>query len=319
MSLSNYQRLEKLGEGTYGVVYKAQDKRTGEFVALKCIRLEQEEEGMPATSIREVSILKELHHPNIIELRDVINSPGKLTLVFEYADTDLKKYMDAHKQGIPPSLIKSYAYQLIAGICYCHCHRIIHRDLKPQNLMVNRAGFLKLGDFGLARAFTIPLRNYTHEVVTLWYRAPEVLLGSQFYSLPIDIWSIGCIVAEMMLRKPLFPGDSEIDELFAIFKVLGTPTETTFPGVSQMPAFSPTFPKWQGKSLGDVLVGVEPEGIDLVRRMLSYDPAKRISAKAALDHPYFTDITPEMKATCRPLEIDPIPKKKTGPETQSRR
>jgi serine/threonine protein kinase len=195
---------------------------------------------------------------------------------------------------------------MIAGICYCHCHRIIHRDLKPQNLLINQLGYIKLADFGLARAFTVPLRNYTHEVVTLWYRAPEILLGSKFYSIAIDIWSLGCIIAEMMTKKALFQGDSEIDELFAIFRVFGTPTEEVFPGVTQLPAYSNTFPKWNGKPLTDVIHGIEPAGIDLLQQMLRYDPAMRISAKAALDHPYFNDLSPEMKAKCRPVEIDPI-------------
>jgi serine/threonine protein kinase len=306
MSLANYQRLEKLGEGTYGVVYKAQDRRTQDFVALKCIRLDQEEEGIPPTSIREISILKELHHPNVVDLREVLNSQGKLTLVFEFMDSDLKKFMDAQKGPLPESLIRSYAYQMIAGLCYCHCHRIIHRDLKPQNLLINQIGFIKLADFGLARAFTIPLRNYTHEVITLWYRPPEILLGSKFYSIAIDIWSTGCIIAEMMMRKPLFPGDSEIDELFSIFRVLGTPNEESFPGVTQLPAFSDTFPKWEPKNLAHVIKAADPVAIDLLSQMLCYDPARRISAKAALDHPYFKDLAPEVKAKCRPVEIEPI-------------
>lgn len=304
MSTLNYQKQEKLGEGTYGVVYKALDKRTGDVVALKKIRLEQEEEGIPATSIREISILKELHHPNVVDLREVINSQGKLTLVFEYLDKDLKKYLDSQKSAIPPNLIQSYAYQILCGLCYCHCHRIIHRDMKPQNLLLNRQGLIKICDFGLARAFTIPLRNYTHEVVTLWYRAPEILLGSQLYSLPIDIWSTGCIIAEMITKKPLFPGDSEIDELFSIFKILGTPTEADFPGVTQLPAYSSTFPKWQAKKLEDILPNADPLAIDLIKKMLVYDPAKRISAKAALDHPYFASLSSELKAKCRPVEIE---------------
>jgi serine/threonine protein kinase len=307
MSLANYQRLEKLGEGTYGIVYKATDKRNGDLVALKCIHLEQEREGIPATSIREISILKELHHPNVVDLREVINAEGKLTLVFEYLDYDLKKFLDMQKAPLPEKLVKSYAYQIIAGLCYCHCHRIIHRDMKPQNLLINQVGYIKLADFGLARAFTIPLRAYTHEVVTLWYRAPEVLLGSKLYSVPIDIWSTGCIIAEMMTKKALFPGDSEVDELFSIFRVLGTPTEETFPGVTQLPAFSTTFPKWRPKNLADLLHGISPAGVDLIQKMLQYDPAARISAKAALDHPYFDDLAPEMKAKCRPVEIDAVP------------
>ena len=198
MTWVNYEKLSRLGEGTYGAVFKGRDKRTGQEVAIKCIKLEQEEEGIPPTSIREISILKELNHPNIVKLIEVINSQGELTLVFEYLRWDLRKFLDSRKHALPPMIVKSYAYQIIAGLCYCHCHRIIHRDMKPQNLLMDESGkFIKICDFGLARAFTVPLRDYTHEVVTLWYRAPEILLGSKFYSLPIDIWSTGCIIAEM--------------------------------------------------------------------------------------------------------------------------
>ena len=179
--------------------------------------------------------------------------------------------------------------------------------MKPQNLLLNRQGLIKICDFGLARAFTIPLRNYTHEVVTLWYRAPEILLGSKLYSLPVDIWSTGCIIAEMITKKPLFPGDSEIDELYTIFKILGTPTEETFPGCTSLPDFSEKFPHWKGRNLVDLFPpDTDPLAIDLISRMLAYDPAKRISAKAALNHPYFNTLQPELKAQCRPVEIDQI-------------
>ena len=161
MSTINYQKQEKLGEGTYGVVYKAVDKRTGEVVALKRIRLEQEEEGIPATSIREISILKELHHPNVVDLKEVINSQGKLTLVFEYLEKDLKKFLDSQRSPLQPNLIQSYAYQILCGLCYCHCHRIIHRDMKPQNLLLNRQGLIKLCDFGLVPLKFCLVHNYT--------------------------------------------------------------------------------------------------------------------------------------------------------------
>jgi serine/threonine protein kinase len=302
----NYQKLEKLGEGTYGVVFKALDKRSSEVVALKKIRLDQEEEGIPPTSIREISILKELKHPNVVGLYEVINSQGKLTLVFEYLDMDLKKYLDSLRSPPPAELIKSYAYQIIAGLCYCHCHRIIHRDMKPQNLLLNKKGMIKLADFGLARAFTVPLRNYTHEVITLWYRPPEILLGSKFYSLPVDIWSTGAIIAEMITKRPLFPGDSEIDQLFSIFKILGTPTEETWPGVTELPTYSSTFPNFRRRNLRDVLPGADPLAIDLIEKMLAYDPAQRISAKEALNHPWFDTLSPEVKSACRPSEIDSI-------------
>lgn len=303
--MHKYQKLEKLGEGTYGKVFKAKNKETGEIVALKKIILEQEEEGIPPTSIREISVLRELKHPNCVELKEVINTSGNLVLVFEYLDMDLHKFLTNQRTPLSPALIKSYAYQIIAGLCYCHCHRIIHRDMKPQNLLLNKSGLIKLADFGLARAFTIPLRSYTHEVITLWYRPPEILLGSKYYSLPVDIWSTGAIIAEMITRRPLFPGDSEIDQLYSIFKILGTPTEEVWPGVSELPAFSTTFPRFRAKKLADFMPGADPRAVDLIERMLVYDPAKRISAREALDHPYFSDISPEIRERCRPVEIGP--------------
>jgi serine/threonine protein kinase len=306
MALANYEKQEKLGEGTYGVVYKAIDKRTGETVALKKIRLDQEEEGLPATAVREISILRDLNHPNVVDLKEVINSRGKLTLVFEFLEKDLKKFLDGQRRAIQAMLVKSYAYQILAGLCYCHCRRVIHRDMKPQNLLLNRQGLIKLCDFGLARAFTIPLRSYTHEVVTLWYRAPELLLGSQFYSIGVDVWSVGCIIAEMFARRPLFPGDSEIDQLHQIFSILGTPTEERWPAVTELPGYKETFPKWQRRPLSELIPNADPLGIDLVEKMLEYDPVKRISAKMALDHPYFNDLSASVKDACRPAEIAPI-------------
>ena len=174
--LEKYLRLDKVGEGTYGVVYKCQNKETNELVALKKVRLENEDEGIPSTSIREISILKQLHHPYIVNLLDLIHGEKKLYLVFEFMDHDLKKYLDLNGGPLPPQLVKSYLYQICLAIKYCHSRRILHRDLKPQNLLIDKNGVIKLGDFGLARAFGIPIKTLTHEILTLWYRAPEILL-----------------------------------------------------------------------------------------------------------------------------------------------
>ncbi|XP_047402048.1 cyclin-dependent kinase 3 isoform X3 [Sciurus carolinensis] len=316
-----FQKVEKIGEGTYGVVYKAKNRETGQLVALKKIRLDLETEGVPSTAIREISLLKELKHPNIVRLLDVVHREKKLYLVFEFLSQDLKKYMDStpaselplHLVKVPRerqraratiplplsctshlgsagfscSFLQSYLFQLLQGVNFCHSHRVIHRDLKPQNLLINEFGAIKLADFGLARAFGVPLRTYTHEVVTLWYRAPEILLGSKFYSTAVDVWSIGCIFAEMVTRKALFPGDSEIDQLFRIFRTLGTPSEATWPGVTQLPDYKGSFPKWTRKGLEEIVPNLEPEGKDLLTKLLQYDPSRRISAKAALAHPYF--------------------------------
>jgi serine/threonine protein kinase len=291
-ALDDYEKLEKLGEGTYGVVYKARNRKTGRTVALKKVRLEAEDEGVPSTSIREISTLLELRHPNIVELIDIVSQDAKLYLIFEYVDSDLKKYMDRLTQPLPLATVKAFVLQLIRGMHFCHRRRILHRDLKPQNLLIDAHDVMKMADFGLARAFSVPMRTYTHEVVTLWYRAPEILLGNKHYSPAVDMWSIGCIFAELVMKEPLFAGDSEIDELFKIFRILGTPSEATWPGVSELPDYKPNFPQWARKDLATLpkLARLEPAGIDLLARLLEYDPAKRISAKKALAHPYFADV-----------------------------
>jgi serine/threonine protein kinase len=185
--------------------------------------------------------------------------------------------------------------QIISGIAFCHEKRILHRDLKPQNLLLDRHHNLKLADFGLARAFSVPLRQYTHEVVTLWYRAPEVLLGCKNYSTPVDSWSIGCIFAEMVKLQPLFPGDSEIDELFRIFRTCGTPTESSWPGVTWLENFKKEFPMWPKVSLRPILVsdvrhpGIDDNGIDLIEQLLTYEPSSRISSNDALAHVFLAE------------------------------
>jgi len=291
--MDRYQKIEKVGEGTYGVVYKAKDTYSGQIVALKKIRLEAEDEGVPSTAIREISLLKELKDDNIVRLLDIVHADQKLFLVFEFLDVDLKRYIETGNQNRTPislQIVKKFTYQLNSGLLYCHSHRILHRDLKPQNLLIDKRDNLKLADFGLARAFGIPMRTYTHEVVTLWYRAPEVLLGSRHYSTAIDMWSVGCIFAEMAMQgAPLFPGDSEIDQIFKIFRILGTPNEEVWPSVSSLPDYKPTFPQWSRQDVARIVSTLDEAGIDMLKRTLTYDSAKRISAKRALVHPYLAD------------------------------
>lgn len=282
-----------VGEGSYGAVYKARDTRTQQVVAVKRVKTELEE-GVPSTSIREVAVLKAAEHRNIVKLLDVYCTPGRLDLVFEYVPLNLRQHMRSHNFKLDLKAVRSLTHQLLLGIDFCHSRRILHRDLKPANILISAAtadgdGFLKIADFGMARAFCVPVPRYTHEVVTIWYRPPEILLGGQEYSLPVDIWSAGCILGEMATGAVLFRGESEIDTIFQIFKKLGTPTEATFPQAI-FPDFKLTFPKWHRQSWDDIR-GISgklgPAGTQLIDDMLRYEPPQRVSARRALSSALF--------------------------------
>ncbi|XP_026149563.1 cyclin-dependent kinase 14 isoform X1 [Mastacembelus armatus] len=293
----SYEKLEKLGEGSYATVYKGKSKVNGKLVALKVIRL-QEEEGTPFTAIREASLLKGLKHANIVLLHDIIHTKETLTLVFEYVHTDLCQYMDKHPGGLHPDNVKLFLFQLLRGLSYIHQRYILHRDLKPQNLLISDTGELKLADFGLARAKSVPSHTYSNEVVTLWYRPPDVLLGSTDYSTCLDMWGVGCIFIEMIQGVAAFPGMKDIqDQLERIFLVLGTPSEDTWPGVNSLPHFKPDrFTVYSAKKLRQAWnkLGYVDHAEELASRFLQCFPKNRLSAQAALNHEYFSNLPPRL-------------------------
>lgn len=292
-----YTKLDKIGEGTYGVVYKAKDKTSGDLVALKRIRLDSEDEGVPCTAIREVSLLKELKHQNVVRLVDLIHSDRKLVLVFEYLDQDLKKFMDINQGNLEPPLIQNLMKQMMLSIEYCHLRSVLHRDLKPQNLLINKQKQLKLADFGLGRAFGIPVKKYTHEVVTLWYRSPDVLLGSTTYGTGVDIWSAACIFAEMATGQPIMMGKNEISQLLLIFRFFGTPGRHVWPGMFSYPSSAIILS--QEEFLIDYIAEcttlfesasyqkLRPAGQELFRAMTNWEPTQRMCATEVLRHKYF--------------------------------
>ncbi|XP_061430435.1 cyclin-dependent kinase 17-like isoform X3 [Lethenteron reissneri] len=288
--LETYTKLDKLGEGTYATVYKGRSKLTDNLVALKEIRLEHEE-GAPCTAIREVSLLKDLKHANIVTLHDIIHTDKSLTLVFEYLEKDLKQYMDDCGNIMHMHNVKLFLYQLLRGLAYCHKRRVLHRDLKPQNLLINDKGELKLADFGLARAKSVPTKTYSNEVVTLWYRPPDVLLGSTEYSTPIDMWGVGCIFFEMAAGRPLFPGSTVEDELLLIFRMLGTPSEETWPAILSHEEYKAyKFPKCKAEPLINHAPRLDADGLDLLSKLLQYEARRRVSAEEGMRHPYFKSL-----------------------------
>ncbi|KTG45408.1 hypothetical protein cypCar_00018051 [Cyprinus carpio] len=288
--LETYIKLDKLGEGTYATVYKGRSKLTDNLVALKEIRLEHEE-GAPCTAIREVSLLKDLKHANIVTLHDIVHTDKSLTLVFEYLDKDLKQYMDDCGNIMSMHNVKIFLFQILRGLAYCHRRKVLHRDLKPQNLLISERGELKLADFGLARAKSVPTKTYSNEVVTLWYRPPDVLLGSSEYSTQIDMWGVGCIFYEMAAGRPLFPGSTVEDELHLIFRLLGTPTEDNWAGISSIEEFkSYNFPKYKPQPFINHAPRLDTEGIELLLSFLRYESKKRISADESMKHSYFKSL-----------------------------
>uniref|UniRef100_A0A183CJ46 Protein kinase domain-containing protein n=1 Tax=Globodera pallida TaxID=36090 RepID=A0A183CJ46_GLOPA len=212
-----------------------------EIVALKRLKMEKEHQGFPITSLREINMLLKCGaHANVVNVREVVvgSSMDKIYLVMDYVEHDVKSLIELMKSRgkkwtIPQ--VKTLIRQLIAGVLYMHEEYVIHRDLKTSNLLLSHQGILKIGDFGLAREFGDPIKPYTPVVVTLWYRSPELLLGTKLYSTPVDMWSVGCIFAEFLKLDPLFPGRSEIDQMQKIFKEVGTPNEQIWPGCMELP------------------------------------------------------------------------------------
>mmetsp|Transcript_31039 Transcript_31039/g.70998 ORF Transcript_31039/g.70998 Transcript_31039/m.70998 type:complete len:320 (-) Transcript_31039:51-1010(-) len=280
-----------LGEGTYGKVYRGTCRENNENVAIKKMKMDVEEEGVPATALREIALLKELSHGNIVKLVDAFISTNTITLVLELVELDLKKYMKSKECPLDPHEIMEFTYQLCKGTAFCHASRILHRDLKPNNLLITRNRVLKIADFGLARLFSVPCPKYTHEVVTVWYRAPEILLGESPYSLPIDVWSMGCVLAEMATGHALFAGDSEIGTIMKIFEKLGTPTEEKWPAFrkGRLPHFHiyPNFKPKGWENIGNSVKQLGQAGLDLLDKFLVYEPKRRIAAHQAVKHHYF--------------------------------
>lgn len=293
----NYEELSVIGTGAYGTVYKARDlANQGQVVALKKVRVPLTEDGVPMNTLREIALLKQLEnfeHPNIVRLLDICHGRRLeqeqqlvLYLVFEHVDQDLATYLEkCPSPGLGPDRIKDIMYNLLNGVDFLHSHRIIHRDLKPQNILITSSGHVKLADFGLSRVYDFQIA-LTSVVVTLWYRSPEVLLQSQ-YATAVDIWSCGCIFAELFRRIPLFRGKSEGDQLGKIFQVLGVPSREEWP--QDVPLSWSSFQPCKGVPIETIVPEICPEGKNLLLSMLTFDPLRRISARHSLIHEYFRE------------------------------
>ncbi|KAK4742858.1 hypothetical protein SAY87_000859 [Trapa incisa] len=282
-----YLKREKLGEGTYGVVYKAIDTKTGQVVAIKKIRIGKQKEGVNFTALREIKLLKELKDPNIIELIDAFPHKGNLHLVFEFMETDLEAVIRDPNIFLSPADIKSYLQMTLKGLIVCHNKWVLHRDMKPNNLLIGSNGQLKLADFGLARIFGSPERRFTPQVFASWYRAPELLYGAKQYGPAVDVWAAGCIFAELLLRRPFLQGSSDIDQLGKIFAAFGTPTSSQWSDLVCLPDYV-EYQYVPAPPLRSLFPMASDDTLDLLSKMFTYDPKSRISAQQALEHRYFT-------------------------------
>jgi cyclin-dependent kinase 7 len=290
-----YVKEKRIGEGTYAVIYKGYEcernegKETpGREVAIKKIKHTKYKSGMEMSALREIKHLKRIQSEYVIEILDVFEEKGSVHIVLEYMESNLEALIKSKRLVFMPQDVKAWMLMITKGLFECHSRFILHRDLKPNNILVSRGGFLKIADFGISRDFGFPIGCMTNQVITRWYKSPELLFGSKTYSFGVDIWALGCVFAEMLLRTPYLPGNSDVHQLDLIFTALGTPTEVEWPGIKELPCyvhFEPR-PRNDPKVL---FSGAGSDATDLLEKMLVFNPEKRISCQDILSHKYFTN------------------------------
>ncbi|XP_055345719.1 cyclin-dependent kinase 7-like [Paramacrobiotus metropolitanus] len=293
-SSEQYEIVEYLGEGQFALVYKARSLSDNRLVAMKKVKMGPRDEaklGLNRSAIREIRIMQELSHPHILPLLNVVTVGANITLVLEFMDFDLEKVIKDTSLVLTAANVKAYTIMILRGMAYLHRNWILHRDLKPDNLLLNISGQLKITDFGLAKPFGSPSRPFTSQVVTRWYRAPELLQGAHRYGGAVDIWAVGCIFAEMLQRAPLFPGESDMDQYIKIIQVMGSPSDTTWQDVRKLPSFidvkeCPPIP------LEQIFRAVTADMLDFLKSCLLYEPTKRVTCEEALSLPAFTTRMP---------------------------
>jgi len=281
-------------------------------VAIKKIRVKNQKEGLSQDAIREIRLLQELDHPNVMKVLDIFSHSSNINVVLEYMHTDLDHILRSKEILLTSGDVKSYMKMLLLAVEHCHQNWILHRDIKPANLLVGPDGQLKLADFGLAKIYGSPDRELSPQACTLFYRAPELLFGARIYGHGADMWSVGCVFAELMLRVPLFPGNTELDQLSKIFACLGTPTEKDWPNMTALPSYMP-FDPWPPTPREQIFTAASQDALDLLRNLLVYDPTRRLTATQALAHRYFITSPPPTPPSQLPkLTSKKKPVKKRG-------
>ncbi|XP_071484636.1 cyclin-dependent kinase-like 1 [Diadema antillarum] len=287
--MDKYERLGKIGEGSYGVVFKCRHKDTGTIVAIKRFVESEDDPLIKKIALREIRMLKQLKHENLVNLKEVFRRKKKLHLVFEYCDYTVLNTLEANPNGVPEAQYINIVYQTLEAVNFCHQHNCIHRDVKPENILITKDGRIKLCDFGFARILTGPDDEYTDYVATRWYRAPELLVGDMVYGPPVDVWAIGCVTAELIAGEALWPGRSDVDQLYLIKQTLGDlidrhlkifSTNHFFKGMS-IPEPERRIP------LKDKVRNLNPTALTFLEACLQMDPADRLSCQDLMEMPFF--------------------------------
>lgn len=336
---SKYSVLDVLGEGAFGDVRMGINNHTGDTVAMKFVRIVSRQRIIPNAVFREIESLRQLGDcRNIVRLHDVFAHETSVCLVMEYVESDLAEVITAARRPIPMAFCKRYVHSLLESLAYCHAHSIVHRDVKPTNLLINSLGQLKLGDFGLARTIVVesgtdagteaetgkpppPRDPLSHQVATRWYRAPELLFASRTYDFAVDMWAAGAVLGEMWALQPLFPGTSDIDQIFRVLQIMGTPTDELWPSARELPDYSKIiFPDMQPVQLDLLLPHVSESGIDFLRLFLQLDPALRATASEALTQhaDFFYGNSPGTAPPMAALAELPKPPPRTSKPVQKR-
>ncbi|KAI5186245.1 cyclin-dependent kinase 7 [Nematocida homosporus] len=323
--VKRYTKEEKIGEGTYAVIYggkeysvslaNAKDPIVTDMpplnavqerkIAIKRIKIVKDRSGIEMSALREIKHLKSLVSDYIIEILDVFEQDKHIHIVLPYMESNLEVIVRSKKLVFMPQDVKAWMLMICRGLYECHSRYILHRDIKPNNVLISRTGQVKLADFGLATEFGFPVRCMTNQVITRWYKAPELLLGSTNYSFGIDIWALGCLFAELLLRTPYLPGDDDVHQLDLTFRALGTPSEETWPEIKDLAGYRLNFPKYPPNNLSELFGAAGPDAVDLLTKMLVYNPAKRISIEDILAHNYFKNAPTPTKPGQLPFDVPP--------------
>lgn len=287
--MDRYEKLGKIGEGSYGVVFKCRNKENGSLVAIKKFVESEDDPLIKKIAMREIRMLKQLKHQNLVNLIEVFKRKKRLHLVFEYVDHTVLNELERNPKGVPEHMTKKITWQTLHAVQFCHQHNCIHRDVKPENILINKKGEVKLCDFGFARLLTGPGDEYTDYVATRWYRAPELLVGDTQYGPPVDIWAIGCVFAELTTGQAIWPGRSDVDQLYLIRKTLGDLLPRHVEIFSNNQFFKGlAIPKPERlEPLDEKFPNISSQAMNFMKGCFQMDPSERLTCEELINHPYF--------------------------------